>query len=140
MSKNPSILSHVSLGTNDMIRALAFYEEVLPALGIRVIERVDENAVAFGRAYPEFWIVTPENEIAASVGNGTHIGFNADSRAEVDAFHARALRAGGADLGAPGPRPHYGKPYYGCFVRDPDGHKIEATFWDEAESYAAGAS
>jgi len=134
MSKNPSILSHVSLGTNDMIRALTFYEEVLPALGIRVIERVDENAVAFGRAYPEFWIVTPENELAATVGNGTHIGFNADSRVEVDAFHASALRAGGVDLGAPGPRPHYGEPYYGCFVADPDGHKIEATFWDEAGS------
>ena len=50
----------------------------------------------------------------------------------VDAFYHAALDAGGTGDGAPGPRPEYGAPYYGCFVRDPDGHKIEATFWDTA--------
>jgi len=89
-------------------------------------------AVAFGKAYPEFWLNDPVNEEPASVGNGTHVGFVADSREAVDAFHAAALAAGAQDEGAPGERPHYGAPYYGCFVRDPDGHKIEATFWDEA--------
>lgn len=137
MSKNPSILSHVSLGTRDMTNALAFYEAVLPTLAIRVVERVDENAVAFGRAWPEFWLVTPENDDVASVGNGTHVGFHAASRADVDAFHAAALRAGGTDLGAPGPRPHYGEPYYGCFIADLDGHKIEAAFWDDAMASSA---
>lgn len=124
----PSILSHVSLGTDDLARAAAFYDAVLPVLGIR---RVMEHpgAVAYGRAFPEFWIQTPLDG-GASVGNGTHIGFIAPDRAAVDAFHEAALAAGGRDAGAPGPRPHYGAPYYGCFVRDPDGHKIEATFWD----------
>jgi len=59
-----------------------------------------------------------------------HIGFIADSKELVDTFHAAALTAGGKDAGAPGPRPDYGKPYYGCFIIDPDGHKIEAAFWD----------
>jgi len=48
----------------------------------------------------------------------------------VDAFHRAALNAGATDEGAPGPREEYGEPYYGCFVRDLDGHKIEAAFWD----------
>jgi catechol 2,3-dioxygenase-like lactoylglutathione lyase family enzyme len=48
----------------------------------------------------------------------------------VRAFHQTALAAGATDEGAPGPRPEYGEPYYGCFVRDLDGHKIEAAYWN----------
>jgi predicted lactoylglutathione lyase len=56
----------------------------------------------------------------------------AGDKAQVHAFHEAALAAGAKDEGAPGPRPEYGEPYYGCFVRDPDGHKIEAAYWDMA--------
>jgi catechol 2,3-dioxygenase-like lactoylglutathione lyase family enzyme len=59
-------------------------------------------------------------------GPGFHLAFDAPSRAAVDAFHAAAIGAGGADAGAPGPRPHYGATYYAAFVIDPDGHKLEA--------------
>ena len=52
----------------------------------------------------------------------------------MDAFSAAAIKAGGTDDGAPGPRQEYGDAYYGCFVRDPDGHKIEATFWDKEKA------
>lgn len=124
MSENPSILSHVSLGTNDLDRALTFYQAVLPTLNIRVIEQDDNSAVAFGRVFPEFWIAAPVNDAQATAGNGTHIGFIAQSRSAVDAFHTAALGAGGLDAGTPGPRPQYGEPYYGCFILDLDGHKI----------------
>ncbi len=125
----PSILSHVSVGTNDFERAVAFYDRVLPTLGCR---RVAEHpgAVAYGKRFPEFWVQRPFDDGAASVGNGTHIGFIAPSKEAVDSFHRTAVAAGGIDNGPPGPRPDYGDPYYGCFVLDPDGHKIEATFWD----------
>ena len=126
---NPSIISHVSLGTNDFARATGFYDKVLPAIGCRRIME-HEGAVAYGKVFPEFWIQTPHDGGEASVGNGTHVSFMAASKDEVDAFHESALAAGGSDDGAPGPRQEYGEPYYGCFVRDPDGHKIEATFWD----------
>lgn len=127
----PSILSHVSIGTNDFDRAVAFYDAALAALGIgRMMEH--PGAVAYGRQYPEFWVQVPIDSRPATVGNGTHIGFLASSRAAVDAFHAAALEAGATDDGAPGPRPLYGAPYYGCFVRDPDGHKVEASSWDFA--------
>ena len=89
-----------------------------------------EGAVAFGKQFPEFWVQTPQDGGRASVGNGTHIGFVAPDKDAVHAFHAAALAAGGTDDGAPGPRPDYGEPYYGCFVRDLDGHKLEAAFWD----------
>ena len=59
-------------------------------------------------------------------GPGFHLAFNALDRAAVDAFHAAALAAGGADQGAPGLRVHYGPTYYAAFVLDPDGHKLEA--------------
>lgn len=131
MEDNPSILSHVSIGTNDFERAARFYDAVLPTVGCkRIMEHA--GAVAYGKVYPEFWVNTPINDRAASAGNGFHIAFIASSKREVDEFHRAAVEAGGTDEGAPGARPEYGAPYYGCFVRDPDGHKIEATYWDSS--------
>jgi len=133
--ENLSIVSHVSLGTNDMDAALAFYDVVMVTIGAVRQEEIrlpDEGlvAVAYGRAFPEFWIQLPENRRPAEVGNGVHVGFVAADRETVQRFHAAAVANGGTDHGAPGPRPHYGAPYYGCFVRDPDGNKLEATFRD----------
>ncbi|WP_107330388.1 VOC family protein [Metapseudomonas otitidis] len=134
MESNPSILSHVSLGSNDFDRAVAFYDRVLATLGCRrVLEH--PGAVAYGREYPEFWIQRPYNGAPASVGNGTHIGFFAPNRESVDAFYQAAVAAGARPDGAPGPREEYGAPYYGCFVRDLDGHKVEATFWDLSQDF-----
>jgi predicted lactoylglutathione lyase len=65
--------------------------------------------------------------------NGIHFAFSATSKTQVQNFYQAALEHGGSDDGEPGPRPDYGEPYYGCFVRDPDGHKIEAAFWDESK-------
>lgn len=125
----PNILSHVSIGTNDFARSTAFYDRVLKSIGIhRIMEH--PGAVAYGKLYPEFWVQTPIDGKTASVGNGSHFAFFVLSKEEVDAFHREGLAAGAEDDGAPGPRPDYGEPYYGAFLRDPDGHKIEATFWD----------
>lgn len=126
---NPSIMSHVSIGTNDPDKAVAFYDKVLATIGAKRLLEFP-GAVAYGRQYPEFWVHPPHDEGKASVGNGTHFGFFAASKEEVDAFYKAAIEAGGTDDGAPGGRPLYGEAYYGCFVRDLDGHKIEATFWD----------
>ncbi len=125
---NPSILSHVSIGTNRFDRATAFYDTVLASLGIgRLMEH--PGAVAYGKTYPEFWVQTPIDGRPATTGNGSHVAFFAASRAAVDAFYQAALDQGATPDGPPGPRPQYGAPYYGCFVQDPDGHKIEAIFY-----------
>ena len=128
----PSIMSHVSIGTNDYPRAKAFYDAVLATLHIGVVMEHAGAAVAYGRAFPEFWLGLPHDGAKAVVGNGSHFGFLATSRAQVEACHAKALEMGGTSDGAPGTRELYGPQYYGAFVRDLDGHKIEATFWDES--------
>ena len=132
---NPSIISHLSIGTNHYDRAVAFYDHVLPTLGCKQLLQYP-GATAYGRELPEFWVQTPIDGHPANVGNGSHIGFIALSKATVHAFHEAALAAGGIDDGAPGPRPDYGPAYYGCFIRDLDGHKIEATYWDETQQHA----
>lgn len=126
---NPSIMSHVSLGTNNFEKAVEFYDQVMLTIGAKRIVEYD-GAVAYGKEYPEFWVQTPEDEKPAQVANGTHYGFVAASKEQVHEFWEKALEMGATPDGEPGPRPHYGEPYYGCFLRDFDGHKIEAIFWD----------
>ena len=95
MDNNPSILSHVSIGTNDFERAIAFYDAVLPTLGCkRFMEH--PGAIAYGKQYPEFWVGTPFDGQPAMVGNGTHIGFIAPTKEAVHAFYEAALAAGGS--------------------------------------------
>ncbi|MGB3516126.1 MAG: VOC family protein [Elainellaceae cyanobacterium] len=131
MDNNPSILSHISIGTNAFDRAIAFYDQVLSTLGCkRLMEH--PGAIAYGKQYPEFWVVIPLDRQPATVGNGTHVSFIAPTKEAVQAFYEAALAAGGIDEGSPGGRSEYGEPYYGCFVRDLDGHKVEAVFWDQA--------
>ncbi|MEN0067863.1 MAG: VOC family protein [Myxococcota bacterium] len=127
--ENPSIVSHISVGTNDFDRAVAFYDEVMASIGAKR-QMQHPGAMAYGKQFPEFWVQAPFDGGTAQVGNGSHVAFLAVNREEVHAFFEAALRAGATPDGDPGPRPHYGAPYYGCFVRDLDGHKIECTFWD----------
>ena len=129
--ENPSILSHISIGTSHFDEAVTFYDQVLETLGCkRVLEF--PGAIAYGKAYPEFWVQTPIDGQAAAVANGSHIGFFAADKAAVDNFYQAAVAAGASGDGEPGAREEYGPAYYGCFVRDLDGHKIEATFWDDS--------
>lgn len=130
-NENPSIISHLSVGTNNFEHAVAFYDKVLSTLGCKQLMKYP-GAVAYGREYPEFWVQTPIDGEPATLGNGFHVGFVANSKESVHAFHEAALAAGGTDGGAPGPRSEYGESYYGCFIRDMDGNKIEATYWNES--------
>jgi catechol 2,3-dioxygenase-like lactoylglutathione lyase family enzyme len=123
------MIDHVGFAVADAERSRLFYEAALAPIGIGLIMTVTpEQTEAGGTAYgfgsdgkPFFWVGDNER-----TGEGTHIAFAVETRAEVDAFHAAALKAGGKDNGAPGPRPHYGPDYYGAFVHDPDGNNIEA--------------
>lgn len=101
---NPSILSHVSIGSNDFERVVSFYDQVLPTIGCRQI-MVHAGAVAFSKAYPEFWVQGPLDSRAATVGNGTHAGFVALTKDAVHAFDDAALASGAKDEGTPGTSP-----------------------------------
>ena len=120
------MFGHITLGTNDLARAAAFYDAVLAPLGhVRGLEK--KNFVSYGDGSgARLFVMTPYDGRPATVGNGVHVALLAPDRAAVDAFHAAALAAGGTDEGPPGPRPHYHENYYGAYVRDPDGNKLQA--------------
>lgn len=122
------MLDHVSIPVADLDRAAAFYDPVLATIGLqRRKER--PGAIGYGpasRAAPVFWILARQDAGSADPGVGLHLSFQAPDRPSVDAFHGTALRLGGRDAGKPGWRPQYTMPFYGAFVLDPDGFKIEA--------------
>jgi catechol 2,3-dioxygenase-like lactoylglutathione lyase family enzyme len=122
------VLDHVSLPVADLGRAASFYDAVLATLGL-VRRKERPGAIGYGppaRAAPVFWILARESAASAVPGLGLHVSFQAPDRASVDAFHATALQSGGRDAGSPGVRPQYTMPFYGAFVLDLDGFKVEA--------------
>lgn len=124
-------IDHVSVGVTNVRRAKVFYDAALAPLGMTAIYPVEMNGQLVGVGYgvgakPSFWIQLPINGQQATMGNGVHIAFHADTRAAVDSFYLAALEQGGIEDGKPGLRTEYHPDYYGAFVRDPDGNKIEA--------------
>lgn len=134
------MLHHVSVGVGDVEQAARFYDSVLGTLGYKRVMEFMPYAVAFGKRAPEFWVQLPADRNPATAGNGVHIGFAAKTKAAVEAFHRAALAAGGRDEGPAGPRPDYGPDYFGAFVRDPFGNKLEACLAPEpAAAKSAGS-
>jgi len=131
------MLHHVSVGVADVTRAATFYDAVLKTLGYKRLAEYLPYAVAYGEDHPEFWIGLPHDQRPMSVGNGVHLGFSARSKDQVHKFHAAALAQGGSNNGEPGPRADYGPDYYGAFVYDLDGNKIEATLHARPKAQAA---
>ncbi|HEY0107959.1 MAG TPA: VOC family protein [Rhizomicrobium sp.] len=121
------MLHHVSVGVANFERAAKFYDAVLKTLGYKRVADYSPHAIGYGTDHPEFWIGAPHDGKPASAGNGTHLGFIAKTKGQVRKFHAAALAQGGSNNGEPGPRPDYGPDYYGAFIYDLDGNKIEAT-------------
>lgn len=119
------MIDHVSLPVSDLARSAAFYEAVLAPLGYaRLVER--QATIGFGKKYPELWLNARPGLSPAADDTGAHVALRAPDAAAVAAFHAAALRHGGRDDGAPGPRPAAMTTYFGAFIRDPDGNKVEA--------------
>ncbi|HLI13204.1 MAG TPA: VOC family protein [Alphaproteobacteria bacterium] len=118
-------LDHVSIAVADLARAGRFYDAVLAPLGIGRVKETP-GAVGYGTDRPFFWLLRRRAAGAVQPGIGLHFCFGAGTRAAVDAFHRIALAEGAADNGAPGLRTEYHPHYYGAFVIDADGYKIEA--------------
>ena len=128
------LLDHVSITVPDLARAMPFYRAVMTALGaVEAYERAD--AIGFGeRNRPHddrHTYLSIFESAAASPDPRRHWCFRAASAAQVDAFHAAGLAAGGTSDGAPGPRDYHPQ-YYAAFLRDPAGNKIEAVFHHHA--------
>lgn len=125
------MILYSTVGTTDLTRSVAFYDAVFAVLGVPRAPDWAPGWAGWGGSYddgPSFWICAPFDGKAAAPGNGPMIAFGARSEAEVDEFHATALRAGGRDEGAPGTRPYYEPWFYVAYVRDPDGNKLACVF------------
>jgi catechol 2,3-dioxygenase-like lactoylglutathione lyase family enzyme len=120
------MIDHVSLAVSDLGRAEAFYAALLAPLGMAKLREWPGMAIGFGKKYPEFWINRRDAMDRIPQDSGVHVCLRAPDTIAVDAFHAAAIKSGGASDGAPGPRKHYHDGYYAAFVRDPDGNRIEA--------------
>ena len=122
------MIDHLGINVSDFEKSKTFYDKAMAPLGASLLymvpaEYTDGAKVGgYGRDRPVFWL----SDSTDKPGSTQHVAFTARSRAEVDAFHASALAAGGTDNGGPGLRPHYHPNYYGAFVLDPDGHNVEA--------------
>jgi catechol 2,3-dioxygenase-like lactoylglutathione lyase family enzyme len=122
--KEITMIGYVTLGTNDLPRAAAFYDELLAIIGAKRLMDF-ERGYAWGRSMsePGLGITKPFDGKPASVGNGVMAAIVVDSRAKVDALHAKALALGGKDEGAPGER---SPGFYAGYFRDLDGNKLNA--------------
>jgi catechol 2,3-dioxygenase-like lactoylglutathione lyase family enzyme len=122
------VIDHTGIGVSNVADSAAFYDAALGALGMRRAIQMPENkgtdGIGYGFDYPIFWIDRFHPYSARQ-----HTAFVAKNPAQVDAFHAAAIVAGGKDNGAPAHRANQSTPiYYAAFVLDPDGNNIEAVY------------
>ena len=122
------MIDHIGLDVADIVRSRDFYARALAPLGYRIVQEIRPEperppaVVMFGVGDEPDFVIAKDK----APGPGNHVAFRAESRGQVDAFHAAALAAGGRDNGGPGLRKRYGPTYYAAFVLDPDGFNIEA--------------
>ncbi|KTR83448.1 extradiol dioxygenase [Novosphingobium barchaimii] len=140
------MLDHIFLTVSDTARSIAFYEHVLPVLGITA--RLDYAGSEGTPGHPDlkgfgangrmfFWL-----RQGVPAPGAVHVGLAATSAAMVDAAHAAAIEAGGGEIHAPGPQLHYDPRYYATQVRDPDGYSLEFVYksWQHGEDAALSSS
>lgn len=124
------MIGYATLGSNDMARARAFYDALLGTIGGKRLMEFGDDLGGFtmwgtGMTSPGIAVTKPYDGEPARAGNGNMLAIALDTRAKVDALHARALELGGGDEGAPGVRGEEGpQAFYGAYFRDLDGNKL----------------
>ena len=118
------MIGYVTLGTNDLEGAAAFYAALLGEIGARQVMK-NERMVMFGseRGAPMLAVCTPYDEKEATSGNGTMVALNVGSQDAVQKVYAKAIELGATDEGEPGAR---SDTFYGGYFRDQDGNKLVA--------------
>lgn len=118
--------SHITLGIDNFPEAEPFYDAIMNVLGHPVLFKHAKGKAWGEPTGPKLFIGPAFDGAPASNGNGQHAAFIAATREQVDTFYQTALAHGGSDEGKPGLRPHYHPNYYGAYVRDPEGNKLQA--------------
>jgi catechol 2,3-dioxygenase-like lactoylglutathione lyase family enzyme len=123
------MIDHIGITVSDYAAAKAFYTEALGAIGAKMMMEFiscgtnGQDCSGWGRDQPTFWLST---DPAGTKPTPVHVAFSCADRASVDKFYAAAIAAGATCNGKPGLRAHYHPAYYGAFIKDRDGHNIEA--------------
>jgi catechol 2,3-dioxygenase-like lactoylglutathione lyase family enzyme len=120
------MIAHTSLAVRNFAAAKKFYQRALAPLGYAAKMEADDAAGFNDGKNTDFWIGESKTV------EPTHVAFEAKNKDEVEAFYRAALAAGGRDNGQPGYRKQYWPGYYAAFIYDPDGHNIEAVWYDYA--------
>jgi len=115
-------MTYATVGSNRLEEAKAFYDQLLAVVGLAPLFEHPSGGRVYGREGAlNFAVLGPFDGRPATVGNGSMNAFQFDTRAEVDAFYAKAMELGGKDEGAPGVR---GPDWWFCYFRDLDGNKL----------------
>lgn len=116
------MIGYVTLGTNDLARAAAFYDTLLAEVGAKRLWD-SEGGIAWGTSMraPSLAVMKPYDKQAASVGNGVMVAIVVDSHDKVDRLYRKAMELGAKDEGPAGPR---GSNFYAGYFRDLDGNKL----------------
>lgn len=116
------MIGYLTIGTNNLERATAFYDVLLNDMGAARAFQTDElTAWGFGKGSTLFTVTKPFDKNEATVGNGVMIALSAEDPEAIDILHAKALELGATNEGDPGPR---GKNFYAAYFRDLDGNKL----------------
>jgi catechol 2,3-dioxygenase-like lactoylglutathione lyase family enzyme len=122
------MIDHASLGVSDYDAAVGFYTACLATLGYAP-QRIRPDEAAFGTSDRWGFFIYPA-AAGKIVGERCHVAFAAASRNAVQAFHKLAVHKGATTVRAPGERPDIGPDYFGTVLIDPDGHTLEAVYWN----------
>lgn len=117
------MIGYTLVGSNDLGRSKAFYDELLKPLGAGPLFEHPSGGRIYGKERMSFGVVGPHNGEAATVGNGTMVALQAETQEQVRQVFATAMRLGGIDEGGPGWRGEPGG-FYGAYFRDLDGNKL----------------
>jgi catechol 2,3-dioxygenase-like lactoylglutathione lyase family enzyme len=120
------MIDHISIAVSHLAKSAAFYESVFAPLALAKLVDRSPAMIGFGKKYPEFWLNAREHLAPQPENTGIHICLRAPSEQAVRLFHQNALAHGGKSAGDPGPRQAAFTTYFGAFIFDPDGNKIEA--------------
>lgn len=120
------MIGYVTLGTNDLKRAAAFYDALLGEIGAKRAMDYDTMIMwGTGPGAPGLCVIKPYDQQDATVGNGVMVGLAVDSKEKVDKVYKKALELGAKDEGPAGPR---GETFYAGYFRDLDGNKLNCFF------------
>ena len=123
------MIGYVTLGTNDLPRAVAYYDALFDFINVGRFMEIEDYFVAWAPSpeAPALSITIPFNKEKATVGNGVMVALFMETPDKVDAFYKKAIELGGTDEGGPDFRPaEESKGYYGAYFRDLDGNKLNA--------------